>query len=118
MTSPFVALRGSLLLLASVAAPALTQIPLRWATHGISRAEQEVLHPLIQSMLRDGTVGEVRVWRSVDGKTGKVTLLDGGERAGSFEAHVRITLISHGHERPFFTFYYRHDPKRGWGVAG
>lgn len=118
MASPFFSMRCSLLLLVSVAAPASALTPLNWATHGISHAEQEALHPLIQSMLRGSKVGDVRVWRSSDGKTGKVTLLAGGEMAGAPEARVRITRIVHGSERPFFTFYYRHDPKRGWGVAG
>ena len=117
MKYPFASLCASLLVVGAVA-PASAQSPWSWATHGITRAEQETLHPLIQSMLREGRVGDVRDWRSADGKSGKVTLVDGGALAGSSEARVRITLIQHGRERPFLTFTYRHDPKRGWGIVG
>lgn len=116
MGRSFVALRGALLLLA--VAPAVAQHPLSWATHGFSRSEQKVLHPLIQTMLKQSNVGDVRAWQSADGKAGNVVLLAGGERAGAADARVRITVIRQGHEHTLFTFYYRHDPRRGWGVAG
>ncbi|WP_454887566.1 hypothetical protein [Sphingomonas oryzagri] len=101
------------------AAPVLAQLPWSWASDGFDRSEYDVLHPLIQAMLRNSPVGEVQSWHSPSGRTGKVYLVSGGDQAHSTEAVVRITIIGHDRrENPLFTFRYRKDAKEGWRTVG
>ncbi len=104
-----------------MASPGLAQLPLpwTWATHGFDHSEYDVLHPLIQSMLRDSAVGDVRPWRSASGRGGRVYLVKGGDRAHSIKAKVKITIIGDdGRENPLFTFKYRKDAQKGWSTVG
>lgn len=99
--------------------PGLAQLPWSWATNGFDHSEYDTLHPLIQSMLRDSVVGDVRPWRSASGRAGRVYLVRGGDQAHSTKARVRITIFGNGgRENPLFTFKYRKDAEKGWRTVG
>ncbi len=101
------------------ASPGVAQLPWSWATDGFDKSEYDTLHPLIQSMLRDSVVGDVRPWRSASGRAGKVYLVRGGDQAHSIRARVRITVFgAGGRENPLFTFKYRKDAEKGWRTVG
>ena len=89
-----------------------------WARHCFKAADLDVLHPIIQQLLKQAAVGTRQPWCSTTGREGYVYLLAGGERAGATTATVRITTVDHGKERVQFVFRYRKDPARGWGIVG
>lgn len=89
-----------------------------WALHCFKKPDIDVLHALIQTMLRKAPVGARAPWCSTTGRQGFVYLVSGGDMAGMTTATVRITTIEAGKERQRFVFRYRKDPARGWGVVG
>lgn len=106
-------------MISMTASPSLAQLPWAWATNDFDKSEYDTLHPLIQSMLRDSVVGDVRPWHSASGREGRVYLVSGGDQAHSTDAEVRITIIGEGgRENRLFTFKYRKDVKKGWNTVG
>jgi hypothetical protein len=89
-----------------------------WATHCFKKPDIDVLHAVIQKMLKNDIVGARETWCSSTGRNGYVYLVEGGDRAGTATATVRITTVDAHGEQPQFTFHYRKDPARGWGVVG
>lgn len=99
--------------------PAVAQEP-SWRGLGrnLDPSQLEVLHPLIQAMLREDRVGDRRPWRSASGKHGFIRLESGGDQAKASEGVVAITIF-HGHrEMPFYTFRYRRDASDTWLLIG
>jgi len=102
----------------ALAAP-VTAAPL-WecGAHCLKKGDLEALQPVIQKLLKDAKVGDSAPWRSGSGRVGNIYLVEGGEQAQATTAKVRITVAQGKAERDWFTFLYRRDPKRGWGVVG
>jgi len=84
----------------------------------VKKPDLEALQPVIQKLLRDARPGDQAPWRSSSGRSGNVHLVEGGEQVKETTAKVRITVAQGKSERDWFTFRYRRDPKRGWGVVG
>lgn len=89
-----------------------------WALHCFEKPDLDVLHGIVQQMLKTAPVGARQEWCSTSGRRGFVYLVAGGDMAGMTTATVRITLSENGVERPWFVFRYRKDPSRGWGIVG
>jgi len=89
-----------------------------WALHCFAKPDLDVLHAIVQQMLKNAPVGARQAWCSTSGKQGFVYLLAGGDAARMDTATIRITLAEGGAERQWFLFRYRKDPSRGWGIVG
>lgn len=99
-------------------APASAEAGWDWALHCFKKPDIDVLHGLIQQMLKTASVGSRQPWCSTTGKRGFVYLVSGGDQAGAATATVRITVLEGDAERPWFVFRYGKDAVRGWGIVG
>ena len=87
-------------------------------TLGFDESEVDAFQAAIQRLLREDQVGASRPWYSASGRSGRVYLVRGGEKAGSSEAMVRITRLSDKRELNIFVFKYCNSPALGWATCG
>lgn len=89
-----------------------------WTVSGFDETEFDAIHAAVQLLLREDKVGASRPWHSASGKSGRVHLLQGGEKAGSDHAIVGITRYDGKREVRVLKFQYRKDLQKGWATCG